>query len=751
MSSLTWKDRLKDSIDPQIGAEVDAFEMQMVLRKQGKVDEKLFAETRLRRGIYGQRYDNGQRNDGLTTQKLAFPTDLTKGPTTCWDAPGMVRIKIPYGGLTPVQLEVMADLAEEYSDGILHVTTRQDIQLHYVHIENTPNLMRRLGGVGITTREACGNSVRNVTGCPLAGVCRDETFDITPYAKACAQFLLGHRDAQDFGRKMKIAFSGCAQHACGLAMMHDIGAVAKVKSVNGVETRGFEFYVGGGLGPVPYQAQLLTDFLPVEELLPVSQAICRVFGRLGEKKNRNAARMKFLVHKLGLPEFKRLVEEERKILPPDPAWVEIVRELEPMHETPLKPAQKLNGATLPAGFAAWRKTNVYAQRQEGYSAVTLALPLGDFTADQSRAIADLVRKYVGDSIRLTVDQNIMLRWVADADLPALYTELAAHGLARPGANTIVDVTSCPGTDTCKLGISSSRGLAAELSQRLAARAASLDESLQGLHIKVSGCFNSCGQHHVADIGFYGASRKKGNYTVPHFQMILGGQWENNAGSYGLAVLALPSKRVPEAVDRVTEMYLTQREKTESFQAFVKRTGKAKIRAALEDLAQVPAHEIDPSFYSDWGDPREFTIGDMGVGECAGEVISPIDFGMAEAERLVFEAQLAHDAGELPKSAELAFKAMVTAANALVRLQFVDVPTDAASTVREFRTRFYDTQLFFDPFAGGRFAQPLFHHHETPLTTFTPDAVRRLVEEAQLFIDASHGCLGRLANASPFKV
>src|SRR6185295_15644657 len=275
--TLTWKDKLEGRIAPDLAREIEIFENEITLRKSGKIDEKVFAETRLRRGAYGQRYDNGQRSDGLKSQTLTYPSaDLTKGPTTLWDAPGMQRIKIPYGGLNPGQLEVLGELAEEYSDGILHVTTRQDIQLHYVHIEDAPSLFRRLAAVGITTREACGNTVRNVTGCPIAGVCRTETFDVTPYAKACAKFLLGHKDTQSFGRKFKIAFSGCAGEACGLAMMHDIGAVAKVQGGK----RGFEFYVGGGLGSVPNQAKLFDGFLPEEELLPICQAISRVFARL---------------------------------------------------------------------------------------------------------------------------------------------------------------------------------------------------------------------------------------------------------------------------------------------------------------------------------------------------------------------------------------------------------------------------------------------------------------------------------------
>src|SRR3989441_3086625 len=344
----TWKEKLADKMQPQIAEEIDAFEMQMALRRTGKLDEKVFAETRLRRGCYGQRYDNGHRHDGIRTQELAFLTDMTKGPETFWDAPGMQRIKIPFGGVTPDQLDTLAELAEEYADGVLHVTTRQDFQLHYVHIDDTPNIMRRLAAVGITTREACGNSVRNVTACPLSGICRTEAFDVTPYAKALTYFLLGHPDTQGFGRKFKPAFSGCEDEACGLVYMHDLGGVAKIQDGK----RGFKLFVGGGLGAVPYQAKVFADFLPVEELLPTAQAIARVFARLGEKQNRARARIKFLVDKLGIEEFRRLVAEERKTLPHDPRWTSFLPEVEKYHETPLKPASSLNGHR-PEGFGAW--------------------------------------------------------------------------------------------------------------------------------------------------------------------------------------------------------------------------------------------------------------------------------------------------------------------------------------------------------------------------------------------------------------
>src|SRR5690349_6376237 len=273
-SNGLWKECLQGRIAPPLASELDKFESEVLLKKHGKMDDKIFAETRLRRGSYGQRYDNGQRYDGKETRKLQYPSDNTKGPGTMWDAPGMQRIKIPYGGLNATQLETLAELAEEYSDGIAHVTTRQDFQLHFIHIEDTPTIMRRLAAVGITTREACGNTVRNVTACPIAGVCREQAFDVTPYARALSRFLLGHPDCQNFGRKFKIAFSGCRDNACALIRLHDIGAIAVVRDGR----RGFEIWMGGGLGTVPQQAKLFDEFLPAEELLPLAQATARVFA-----------------------------------------------------------------------------------------------------------------------------------------------------------------------------------------------------------------------------------------------------------------------------------------------------------------------------------------------------------------------------------------------------------------------------------------------------------------------------------------
>ena len=747
--SASWKQVLADRMPENLAHECDVYQGQIELKRQGKIDDKVFAETRLRRGAYGQRYDNGQRHDGKAERSLTFPSGkLTKGPETFWDAPGMQRIKIPFGGMNPEQMEALAAVAEEYSDGVLHVTTRQDFQLHYVHIEDTPDMMRRLAAVNITTREACGNSVRNVTCCPIAGVCRDQAFDVTPYAKALAYFLLGHPDVQDFGRKFKPAFSGCRDHACGLVAMHDIGYIGVVREIDGQPKRGFAMYVGGGLGAVPHQAKLFDEFVSEEEILPLVQAIARVYTRLGEKRNRNRARIKFLVGSLGIDEFKRLVLEERKGLPHDDRWTAYLKELSGAEETPLKDVVQLNGRKPPEAYVAWAESNVYKQRQAGYATVTVNLPLGDLSAEQMRKLADIARTYVGEHVRTTVEQNIVLRWVREADLPDVYGALQTIGLADPGAGTIVDITTCPGTDTCKLGIASSRGLAAELRTRLAAKSASLPDAIKDLKIKISGCFNSCGQHHVADIGFYGNSRKIGNHTVPHFQVVLGGQWDENGGRYGLAMGSVPSKAIPATIEVITDRFVKDRERGERFQAFISRLGRKEVRAMLEPFMKVPAHDQDATYYTDWGDPREFTIGDMGVGECAGEVVSLFSMEISKAESEGFEALLALDAKDYAQADALAYRSMILAARALVRTQFLDVGDESRTVVDEFRKRFYDTELFFDRFAKGKFANYLFDRHDSPNPKPDGDSAHRLIEEAQLFIEATHACETRVAATAP---
>ncbi|MCZ6681529.1 MAG: sulfurtransferase TusA family protein [Candidatus Poribacteria bacterium] len=695
-----------EAIPPDDARAIEIYEIQLGRVQSGQMPEEIFLEFRLRHGVYGQR-DNGSQ---------------------------MIRVKIPFGGLDAVQLEMLGDIAEEFSDNIIHITTRQDVQYHYVDINNTPELMRRLASVGITTKEACGNVVRNVTACPISGVCNDEAFDVTPYSKALSAFLLGHPDAQDFGRKFKIAFSGCEEHACGLANMHDIGAVAAIKEVDGKPKRGFKLYVGGGLGAVPHQAKVFDEFVPEEELLPISQAISRVFTRLGERKNRNKARIKFVVAKLGIEEFRRLVLEEREQLRDDPAWTAYLSDLDADEETPLKPPTQLNGATKPEGFDPWYATNVRPQSQPGYAVVNITLPLGDITADQARALAGMSRKYVKDTIRTTVEQNIVLRWVTMTDLPALYRELKAIGLGEPGAETIADITACPGTDSCKLGISSSRGLAAHLRNHFITTG--VKDEVKDLRIKISGCPNSCVQHHIANIGFFGSSRRIGGHIAPYYQVILGGHAIENAGSYGLATGKIHGKHIPQFIEDLTDKYLDERHDGESFTDYVKRLGKAEIKTILSQYDPIPSYEEDPSYYVDTGDTKEFQL-KTGVGECAGQLVEVVSFKLEEADRLIYEAGLRFESDAYVESAKRAYEAMIKAADALLTtegLQYIDDET----TITEFRNRFFEPGIVF---AG--FGAHLFKAAKEDVSTFDQELTHRRVEEATLFTEEAHNVYNRM--------
>ncbi len=694
------------AIPADVAREIEIYEIQLDRFQAGQVEEATFTEFRLRRGVYGQRDDRSQ----------------------------MIRVKIPFGGLTAVQLEMLADVAEEFSDNIIHITTRQDVQYHYVDINTTSELMRRLASVDITTKEACGNVVRNVTACPLSGVCQDETFDVTPYSKALSAFLLGHPDAENFGRKFKIAFSGCEEHACGLANMHDIGAVAAVKEVDGEVKRGFKLYVGGGLGAVPHQAKVFDDFVSAEELLPISQSICRVFTRLGERRNRNKARLKFVIAKYGIEEFRRLVLEDRETLRHDPRWTAYLDNLDAYDESPLKAPTQLNGTTKPEGFEEWYQSNVRLQSQPGYAFVTITLPLGDITADQTRALADISRKYVKDTIRATVEQNIVLRWVTMTDLPALYRELKEIGLGDPGAESMVDITACPGTDSCKLGVSSSRGLAAHLRNHFIE--AGVQHEIKDFRIKISGCPNSCGQHHIANIGFFGSSKRMGGHIAPVYLVLLGGHMVENASSYGLATGKIHGRYIPEFIEELTGRYVDEKQDDETFTDYVGRLGKVEIKSILSKYDQIPSYEEAPEFYIDTGDTKDYQL-KTGVGECAGEVIALVSMKLEEADRLIYESGLNLEDGTYQECADKAFSAMIRAADGLlttVGLQYID----DATTVNEFRTHFFEPGNFF---AG--FGAHLFKATEEDSSTFDHELGHRRVEEATLFVEESHNVYNRM--------
>ncbi|MBI3872881.1 MAG: nitrite/sulfite reductase, partial [candidate division Zixibacteria bacterium] len=434
----------------------------------GDISNDQFRQFRLERGVYGQRQAGVQ----------------------------MVRIKIPYGGLTPRQLKRIAEITARFGHGIAHLTTRQDIQLHYVNLKDIPAIMTLLAEADITTREACGNTVRNVTACPFAGLCRDEAFDVTPHAHRTAAHLMRNPSTAGMGRKFKISFSGCDSR-CGLIAIHDIGLQAVLRSVNGATERGFKVLVGGGLGAAPKAAQVYAEFVPEDELIPLCEAITRVFFLHGERDRRMKARMKFLIEDIGVEAFRELVQTELSALPrriPVAALDSI---------TPVASGGNGSNPTPPSvPDQRWLDTNVYSQRQAGYHAVTVRLILGDISATTLAELADLAAHHATD-IRVTPEQNFLLRWIPEAHVAPLYEGLKTLGLSESGAGRLADITACPGADTCNLGITSSKGLARQFTSGFEGTLRRFADA--DIKIKISGCPNSCGQHHIADIGFYGCS------------------------------------------------------------------------------------------------------------------------------------------------------------------------------------------------------------------------------------------------------
>ncbi|MBI4342186.1 MAG: nitrite/sulfite reductase [Candidatus Omnitrophica bacterium] len=524
----------------------------------------------------------------------------------------MMRIKIPAGKLTAEQLEALADVAERYSKGIGLLTTRQDMQLYWIPTREAPAVMARCAAVGLTTREACGNSVRNVTACPLAGVSPSEVFDVTPHAEAVTRHFLRNAASQKLPRKFKIALEGCPTDHAKTAI-HDIGAVAEIRQEGGKPVLGFRVYVGGGLGAAPMQAILLEPFTPATEFLRTCEAAVRIHDRLGDRKNKAQARIKFVVKRLGPDAFRKAVFAEREQLPryPYPEMDVTETDEQPPIPTDIPTTAHVNGT-----YARWLLTNVINQKQDGYSAVTIRLQLGDISSAQMRGLAAIIRRYCGGMLRVVITQNLMLRWIRNEHVASLFSELAPLGLSKTESERLADVTSCPGAETCQLGISASRGLARALEARIT-QAGLAGEDVESIRIKVSGCPNSCGQHHIADIGFFGGAKKVNDHLAPHFQLMLGGMTEEGKAEFGKPILKLPSRRIPDAVVRILALYRTDRQSPqESFRTFAARVGLPYWQQALTEFTTLPAYAESPDAYRDWGAETDFTLGGMGPGECA---------------------------------------------------------------------------------------------------------------------------------------
>ena len=584
------------AVAPALLADIEKFETLLSRYLAGEMDEDAFRVFRLGNGIYGQR--QGGRNQ-------------------------MVRVKVPYGSLRPEQLEVLADVAEEFSRGWGHITTRQNFQFHNVQLERVPALLRRFASVGLTTREACGDTVRNVTGCHLAGACPFEVLDISPWAEAAFRHFLRHPYAQRLPRKFKINFSGCVTD-CGQAMFNDIGVVAVSQPrADGSLEPGFRVFVAGGLGANPHPAIALEPFTPREHLLATLEATLRVFDHDGNRDNKLRARMKWMVDTLGADEVRRRVLRERKFLPAAAGWPGGVPEV--VQEQGDEPAGVAPGtAPTPVGWGSdvvfrrtdrygrWDDANVVRGNAKGTVSAYAWSRLGDITAEQFRGLAAIQRD-LDLEVRVTNRQNVVLRGLTEDQLAELHGRLELLGMAEPGAQLARDVVSCPGADTCNLAVTQSRGLALDIDKAL--EQAGLNE-VGGVRINISGCTNSCGQHHVADIGFFGVERRAHGRSAPGYQMLLGGHLGETEVAFGQKALRLPAKAVGAATVRVVGRFAAEREAGETFTAWLSRAGgPATVGAQLKDLDFFPSPDEDPSFFVDFDETDPFDAA-IGQGECA---------------------------------------------------------------------------------------------------------------------------------------
>ena len=570
--------------DQTVKADIALFRTQVDDFLAGKLTDDEFRALRLRRGVYGQRQPNVQ----------------------------MIRTKVPGGLATADQMELFATIADKYAEGKGHLTTRQNMQFHFVPLPQVPDLLEGLAQLRLTTREACYNTVRNVTGCPLAGVCPDEVFDISPYLRQAAYAFLHQELTDNLPRKFKISFSGCKED-CAVGGIHDLGFTAQIRDGQ----RGFKVVAAGGLGPVPSEAQVLDEFLPVERLVNRCESVIRVFGKYGNRKNKHKARLKFIIRERSWDWFKEQADLEYADILAN-GGIEVPSAVpEGFGAYSAEPRKLGREELLPIltdpspDYERWLGTNVKPQRQAGNVVLTVKVPQGNMTAQQMRAVASIARASGDGLVRITIDQNLTIAWIQQNRLREIYAMLQQVELAEAGADEIDDIVTCPGAWSCNLGITKTMNLGEVLRHTVANHP---DALVRKLHIKASGCPNACGQHWIGDIGFFGNVRKVAGREIPFYQMLLGGGKDREGMlKYGFTIQSIPAKTAPEAVTRVLNHYMANRLNGETFREYVLRYKVETFRTMTNDLAK--PMEIDPDFYMDWGDTDPFSL-QLGRAECA---------------------------------------------------------------------------------------------------------------------------------------
>ena len=612
--------------DPIVQKDIIDLERKIALFREGKIDDERFRSLRLARGVYGQRQEGVQ----------------------------MIRIKLPFGKVTSEQLLRISKVSDEYSRGRLHITTRQDIQIHFVSLDRTPELWAELEKDDVTLREACGNTVRNITASENAGIDPEEPFDVTPYADALFRFLLRNPVNQEMGRKVKISFSSSDKDTA-LSYLHDLGFIPKI--VNG--ERGFKIMLGGGLGSQPHHAELLSEFVPVNQIIPTTEGVLRVFDRFGERSKRLKARMKFLIKDLGAEAFLKLVEEEKKALSYKSFEIDTTAFDGPIPE-PLLVTPKVEIEDV-AAFEAWKKSNVFQQKQTGYVAIGIKVPVGDFYTDKARLLADLIKNYGANELRFSLRQDILIRNIKQDNLVFFYQELEKLGFVELGYNSTADITACPGTDTCNLGIASSTGIATELERVLAAEYPQYNNN-NDITIKISGCMNACGQHNMAHIGFQGMSINSGKLVAPALQVLLGGgNLGNGAGRFSDKVIKIPSRRGPDALRFILNDFEANANELK-FLEYYDAKGEKYFFDLLTPLADIT--NLTDEDFVDWGNADNY-VKAIGVGECAGVVIDLVATLIFEAKDKLTFANEALEEGKWSDAIYLTYAGFVNGAKAIL--------------------------------------------------------------------------------------
>ena len=576
--------------------EAENFAETVKLFRQGKIDPDMFRRYRLQHGAYGTRMT---------------------------DDYAMVRIKVPAGQIYPYQLEKIAQLSEMYSIGSAHFSTRENIQLHWVILEDVSEIMQSLSDVGMTSREACGNTVRNVMCSPLSGVCKDEIFDATPYAMAIAKFMLRNPICQGLPRKFKFNFTCCEKH--GMIRIVDVGLVPQIQEIDGEKRKGFKIFLGGGLGNRSFVGHQLEDFTPVEDLLYTSMAVIRIFDRMGDRKNLARNRMRYLVNDLGWEKFQNLVLKERAVVKATQSVIVKLNIDDSINEIQRPISVSDESASVPDGFARWEKTNVIKQSQSGFNSAFIGLEAGDITANQLRSVAEIIRDYSAEGFaRNGFSQNIVIRYVHDDDLKSMYSRLIENGLAKTGSLTMASAVGCSGTTSCNLALTNSHRLAKEVQRKFLELNLDEDDDLKDSTIKISGCPNSCGQHQIATIGFYGGGGRHGTDMFPNYTMSLGGKFDEDS-MLGHHTARVPVKRVIPVILKIIELFKENKQPDDTLSKWIDRvvkgnesskiTGVEDIKKEIAPLIVPPKVEDEPDFYMDFGsDTNYHTV--TGKGECA---------------------------------------------------------------------------------------------------------------------------------------